>query len=141
LRRTKKGQRKRQTREREREMLLCRATTKVRGGTSSALLRKTPPPGVLQKATRTNRCGENSRSVAASAGINLGNFGKVLQEKAKADFSKVFQGTEKTREKMGVVDELLAYWKLGDSEDNNNDRFSRSLRMRSLLLTSVQVRP
>jgi fused signal recognition particle receptor len=72
---------------------------------------------VLQKATRTNRCGENSRSVAASAGINLGNFGKVLQEKAKADFSKVFQGTEKTREKMGVVDELLAYWKLGDSED------------------------
>ena len=55
--------------------------------------------------------------MAASAGINLGNFGKVLKEKAKADLSKVFQGTEKTREKMGVVDELLAYWKLGDSED------------------------
>ena len=53
----------------------------------------------------------------ANAGINLGNFGKVLQEKAKADFAKVFQGTEKTREKLGVVEELLAYWKLGDSED------------------------
>ena len=30
---------------------------------------------------------------------------------------RVFEGTEKTRERLGVVDELLAYWKVEESED------------------------
>jgi len=121
------GRQRREKRQRnvrqKRKMRLSHATK----GRSSAL-RKPPPSGqgmavhLLQKGAATTRKqrlqrGRENRSLRANAGINLGNFGKVLQEKAKADFAKVFQGTEKTREKLGVVEELLAYWKLGDSED------------------------
>ena len=51
------------------------------------------------------------------AGLSFKKFGRILEEKAKADWNRVFQGTEKTRERLGVVDELLAYWNLDDSED------------------------
>mmetsp|Transcript_6525 Transcript_6525/g.23443 ORF Transcript_6525/g.23443 Transcript_6525/m.23443 type:complete len:369 (-) Transcript_6525:1362-2468(-) len=57
------------------------------------------------------------RSVRVPAGLSFKKFGRILEEKAKADWNRVFQGTEKTRERLGVVDELLAYWNLDDSED------------------------
>lgn len=51
------------------------------------------------------------------AGLSFNKFGRILKEKAKADLKRVFEGTEKTRERLGVVDELLAYWKVEESED------------------------
>ncbi|KAK9821763.1 hypothetical protein WJX81_005495 [Elliptochloris bilobata] len=47
----------------------------------------------------------------------LQKLGRVLKEKAAGDFQRVFKGTEKTRAKLGVVDELFAYWTLEESED------------------------
>ncbi|QDZ23367.1 cell division transporter substrate-binding protein FtsY [Chloropicon primus] len=52
-----------------------------------------------------------------AGGLSFKKFGKILEEKAKADWNRVFEGTEKTRERLGVVDELLCYWNLDDSED------------------------
>ena len=48
----------------------------------------------------------------------LSSFGRVLKEKAQADLGRVFgASTAKTREKLGVVNELLAYWKLDEADD------------------------
>ena len=47
----------------------------------------------------------------------LGRLGRVLKEKAVSDFDRVFKGVKKTRESLRVVDELLAYWTLTDSEN------------------------
>ena len=62
------------------------------------------------------RVWRRGRHLRAGAG-GLARFGKVLQEKAKADWDRVFRGNEKTREKLGVVDELLGYWNVEESED------------------------
>jgi len=35
----------------------------------------------------------------------------------QGDLDRLFGGAEKTRERLGVVDELLAYWRLEDAED------------------------
>lgn len=47
----------------------------------------------------------------------LQKLGRVLREKTVGDIDRVFKGTSKTREKLGVVEELLAYWKLEDADD------------------------
>mmetsp|Transcript_13717 Transcript_13717/g.18838 ORF Transcript_13717/g.18838 Transcript_13717/m.18838 type:complete len:365 (+) Transcript_13717:193-1287(+) len=47
----------------------------------------------------------------------LDKLGRVIKEKAQADIDRVFKGTSKTREKLGIVDELLTYWKLDESDD------------------------
>ena len=49
-----------------------------------------------------------SRSVAVNAvqtGGMLQKLGRVLKEKAQSDLNRVFTGTSKTREKLGVRDE------------------------------------
>jgi signal recognition particle GTPase len=44
-------------------------------------------------------------------------LGQVLREKARGDFERVFKGTEKTRQKLSVVDELLTYWNIDEADD------------------------
>ncbi|KAJ7531944.1 hypothetical protein O6H91_14G065900 [Diphasiastrum complanatum] len=46
----------------------------------------------------------------------LGRLGRVIKEKAKSDVERLFSGFSKTRENLAVVDELLTYWNLSDSE-------------------------
>jgi hypothetical protein len=41
----------------------------------------------------------------------------VFKEKAKSDIQLLFSGFSKTRENLAVVDELLTYWNLSDSEN------------------------
>jgi hypothetical protein len=59
---------------------------------------------------------------AASTTANPGNpgilqrLGRVLKEKASGDFDRFFKGTVKTRERLGLVDELLTFWTLEDYE-------------------------
>lgn len=53
---------------------------------------------------------------AAEVGF-LGKLGRVIKEKAKSDIDRVFNGTSKTRERLGVVDELFTYWTLDESEN------------------------
>eukprot|EP01025_Chloroclados_australasicus_P055482 TRINITY_DN6721_c0_g1_i4.p1 TRINITY_DN6721_c0_g1~~TRINITY_DN6721_c0_g1_i4.p1 ORF type:complete len:384 (+),score=44.35 TRINITY_DN6721_c0_g1_i4:69-1154(+) len=56
--------------------------------------------------------------VKAEEGNVLTKIGKVVQSKVQSDFQRVFQGTAKSRERLGVVDELVAYWTLENAEDS-----------------------
>lgn len=47
----------------------------------------------------------------------LGRLGRVIKEKAKSDIQLLFSGFSKTRENLAVVDELLTYWNLDESEN------------------------
>eukprot|EP00850_Spirogloea_muscicola_P019688 SM000196S05380 [mRNA] locus=s196:178420:185870:- [translate_table: standard] len=46
----------------------------------------------------------------------LGKLGRVIKEKARSDIERLFSGVSKTRENLAVVDELLAYWNLNESD-------------------------
>ncbi|KAG6521220.1 hypothetical protein ZIOFF_018286 [Zingiber officinale] len=43
-------------------------------------------------------------------------MGRLIKEKAKSDVDKLFSGFSKTRESLSVVDELLLYWNLADTD-------------------------
>uniref|UniRef100_A0A7S0RKM6 SRP54-type proteins GTP-binding domain-containing protein n=1 Tax=Chlamydomonas leiostraca TaxID=1034604 RepID=A0A7S0RKM6_9CHLO len=54
---------------------------------------------------------------SASTGSNLlQRLGRVLKDKAAGDFDRFVKGTSKTRERLGLVEELLAIWSLEDYE-------------------------
>jgi fused signal recognition particle receptor len=54
---------------------------------------------------------------AATGASPLAKLGQVLREKARGDFERVFKGTEKTRQKLSVVDELLTYWDIDQADE------------------------
>ncbi|GMH35353.1 hypothetical protein BSKO_03221 [Bryopsis sp. KO-2023] len=54
---------------------------------------------------------------AASSTNVFKKIARVLREKAQGDLDRISKGTSKTREQLGIVDELLAYWTLESSED------------------------
>ncbi|GAQ81018.1 chloroplast SRP receptor [Klebsormidium nitens] len=60
---------------------------------------------------------ERATGVCRAEGGFLGRIGRVIQEKAKSDIDRLLSGTEKTRQNLKVVDELLTYWKLEESEN------------------------
>ncbi|XP_062090262.1 cell division protein FtsY homolog, chloroplastic [Humulus lupulus] len=43
-------------------------------------------------------------------------LGRLIKEKAKNDVEKIFSGFSKTRDNLAVVDELLLYWNLADTD-------------------------
>ncbi|BAT97888.1 hypothetical protein LR48_Vigan11g038000 [Vigna angularis] len=43
-------------------------------------------------------------------------LGRLIKEKAKSDVEKVFTGFSKTRNNLAVIDELLLYWNLADTD-------------------------
>ncbi|TQE04555.1 hypothetical protein C1H46_009862 [Malus baccata] len=43
-------------------------------------------------------------------------LGRLIKEKAKSDVDKLFSGFSKTRDNLAVVDELLLYWNLADTD-------------------------
>eukprot|EP00898_Chlorokybus_atmophyticus_P006080 jgi/Chlat1/6473/Chrsp45S00470 len=47
----------------------------------------------------------------------LGRLGRVFKEKAKADLDRVFNGMSRTRQNLAVIDELVAFWKLNETDD------------------------
>jgi len=60
--------------------------------------------------------GVRCESAAQRVGF-LGRLGRVFKEKAKSDIQLLFSGFSKTRENLAVVDELLTYWNLDESEN------------------------
>ncbi|CAH9108346.1 unnamed protein product [Cuscuta epithymum] len=46
----------------------------------------------------------------------FGKLGRLIKEKAKNDVEKLFSGFTKTRNKLAVIDELLLYWNLSDTD-------------------------
>ncbi|KAL4423881.1 hypothetical protein ABPG75_001182 [Micractinium tetrahymenae] len=56
------------------------------------------------------------RAAATSPGV-LQKLARVFKEKAQQDVDRIFKGTSKTREKLGVIEELFAYWNLEDADE------------------------
>lgn len=54
---------------------------------------------------------------AEGRGSIFQKLGQVLKEKARSDYQRVFKGTEKTRQRLSVVDELLTYWNIDEADD------------------------
>jgi len=53
---------------------------------------------------------------AASSPSVLQKMSRVIQEKGR-DFGKLVSGTERTRAKLGVLEELFVLWNLEDADD------------------------
>jgi len=64
----------------------------------------------------------NSRTGSARFRCSAGQtgfftkLGRLIKEKAKSDVEKVFSGFSKTRNNLAVIDELLLYWNLADTD-------------------------
>jgi hypothetical protein len=52
---------------------------------------------------------------ANSTGV-LQKLARVFKEKASQDLDRIMKGTSKTRERLGVVEELFTYWVLEDAD-------------------------
>ena len=52
---------------------------------------------------------------ASSTGM-LQKLARVFKEKASQDLDRIMKGTSKTREKLGVVEELFTYWVFEDAD-------------------------
>jgi hypothetical protein len=60
-------------------------------------------------------CHRPGAQATAEPGL-LQKLGRVLKEKASGDFERYVKGTTKTRERLGLVEELLTFWSLEDYE-------------------------
>lgn len=81
-----------------------------RGTTLRTAVRTSVPRGRVQVFAADD-------SSSSGPGL-LQRLGRVIKEKAAGDFDRFFKGTSKTRERLGLVDEMLAFWKLEDYEDS-----------------------
>ncbi|KAH6756422.1 signal recognition particle receptor protein [Perilla frutescens var. hirtella] len=79
--------------------------------TSAATLLHFPSDQHYASASRASRF----KCSAGEPGF-FTKLGRLIKEKAKSDVEKVFSGFSKTRENLAVVDELLLYWNLSDTD-------------------------
>ncbi|XP_038905237.1 cell division protein FtsY homolog, chloroplastic [Benincasa hispida] len=59
--------------------------------------------------------GSRFRCSAGQTGF-FTRLGRLLKEKAKSDVEKIFSGFSKTRDNLAVIDELLLYWNLAETD-------------------------
>ena len=62
-----------------------------------------------------SNCPSRFRCQAGQTGF-FTKLGRLIKEKAKSDVDKIFSGFTKTRENLAVIDELLLYWNLSDTD-------------------------
>ncbi|KAK9809919.1 hypothetical protein WJX72_001739 [[Myrmecia] bisecta] len=85
--------------------------------TSKAAGKAAAKPAAQRRKPRSGRS-LVVQAQASAGGVGVfQKLGRVLKEKAQGDLDRIFKGASKTREKLGVVDELLTYWNLEDAED------------------------
>lgn len=80
---------------------------------------------VSSSSTTTCRCvgngsarrGRRGTTTRTRAGFDLGKLASVLKKKTEMDIARVFNGTTKTREKLSMVNDVLALWRLEDFEE------------------------
>lgn len=84
--------------------------------TSKTLLSQ--PSSALQPATGFPSIRTKEARFKCSAGQTgfFTKLGRLIKEKAKSDVEKVFSGFSKTRDNLAVIDELLLYWNLSDTD-------------------------
>nr|XP_010934475.1 cell division protein FtsY homolog, chloroplastic isoform X2 [Elaeis guineensis] len=79
---------------------------------SALLAFSRPPPGL-----HVRRAGGAARFLCAAGQTGFfTRLGRLIKEKAKSDVEKIFSGFSKTRENLAVIDELLLYWNLADTD-------------------------
>ncbi|KAI8464932.1 MAG: chloroplast SRP receptor [Monoraphidium minutum] len=89
-----------------------RASSSGRGAQRGAA-EGAPPP--LRQQLRRGRAPLRVQASASAPNV-LQRLGRVLREKAAGDLERFVQGTTKTRERLGLVEELLTFWSLEDYE-------------------------
>ncbi|KAK2650393.1 hypothetical protein Ddye_017882 [Dipteronia dyeriana] len=67
------------------------------------------PPTKTRPATHRFKCS------AGQTGF-FTRLGRLIKEKAKSDVEKISSGFSKTRDNLAVIDELLLYWNLADTD-------------------------
>ncbi|EXC28019.1 Cell division protein FtsY-like protein [Morus notabilis] len=63
----------------------------------------------------TRSCNSRFKCSAGQTGF-FTRLGRLIKEKARSDVEKIFSGFSKTRDNLAVVDELLLYWNLADTD-------------------------
>ncbi|PIN02325.1 hypothetical protein CDL12_25160 [Handroanthus impetiginosus] len=79
--------------------------------TSAATLLHFPPDRSYAAPWRLSRF----KCSAGETGF-FTKLGRLIKEKAKSDVEKIFSGFSKTRDNLAVIDELLLYWNLSDTD-------------------------
>ncbi|KAK1285983.1 hypothetical protein QJS10_CPB20g01658 [Acorus calamus] len=77
------------------------------------------PSGPDLARFRCSAMGQTGFRFRCSAMGQTGFFtrlGRLIKEKAKSDVDSLFSGFSKTRENLAVIDELLLYWNLSDTD-------------------------
>ncbi|XP_057532230.1 cell division protein FtsY homolog, chloroplastic [Amaranthus tricolor] len=67
-------------------------------------------PSTIRPTTSRFKC-----SATGQTGF-FTKLGRLIKEKAKSDVEKIFSGFSKTRDNLAVIDELLLYWNLADTD-------------------------
>uniref|UniRef100_A0A0D9VAH9 SRP54-type proteins GTP-binding domain-containing protein n=1 Tax=Leersia perrieri TaxID=77586 RepID=A0A0D9VAH9_9ORYZ len=76
-----------------------------------------PSPSASVRCSPSGRRAGHLRCAAAAGQAGFfTRLGRLIKEKAKSDVDKLFSGFSKTRESLSVVDELLTYWNLADTD-------------------------
>ncbi|KAI3693346.1 hypothetical protein L6452_33181 [Arctium lappa] len=91
---------------------------------STTVVNHLSPPLFLRVQSPTAAAGgggtQSSKFRCSAAGSETGFFtklGRLIKEKAKKDVEKIFSGGfSKTRDNLAVIDELLLYWNLSDTD-------------------------
>lgn len=73
------------------------------------------PPSTAPASLRAPSGRLRCAAAAGQAGF-FTRLGRLIKEKAKSDVDRLFSGFSKTRENLSVVDELLTYWNLADTD-------------------------
>ncbi|XP_071691123.1 cell division protein FtsY homolog, chloroplastic-like [Rutidosis leptorrhynchoides] len=84
------------------------------------VINRLSPPIFLSVHSPTTAVLHSSKFKCSAAGSETGFFtklGRLIKEKAKKDVEKIFSGGfSKTRDNLAVIDELLLYWNLSDTD-------------------------
>lgn len=88
---------------------------------STTVFNHLSPPFLLRfQSPITTGVSQFSKFKCSAAGSETGFFtklGRLIKEKAKKDVEKIFSGGfSKTRDNLAVIDELLLYWNLSDTD-------------------------
>ncbi|XP_010055217.2 cell division protein FtsY homolog, chloroplastic [Eucalyptus grandis] len=73
------------------------------------------PPNRTAAPSISRPAGSRFKCSASQTGF-FNRLGRLIKEKAKSDVEKIFSGFSKTRENLAVIDELLLYWNLADTD-------------------------
>lgn len=74
-----------------------------------------PPSRSAAAPSLSRPAGSRFRCSASQTGF-FTRLGRLIKEKAKSDVEKIVSGFSKTRENLAVIDELLLYWNLADTD-------------------------